>query len=312
MNTLVYHTGALGDFLTILPALDLWRHYNPRHRISLLGRPEFGILAQKKGYLETIYDCRRAEYVPLFTGTLPETLRHWLAQFDSAIVFTADDSPLLETLRGTIPTIYNQQPFPADRIPIIRYHLSLFETVFPLPCDTSLSLTPDVKKDSPRMPRPLCALHPGSGSERKNWPFERFIALSRMIKNDNIGIVWIAGPAEYGFDFPPEDSIVRTDTLCTVAERLHRCTCYIGNDSGISHLAAALGCKSTVLFGPSDPVVWKPAGQSVSVIAMHRDCCPCHPSDPLKPFCGRSCMEDIGIERVYGAYRKFLTKITVK
>ena len=51
-----------------------------------------------------------------------------------------------------------------------------------------------------------------------------------------------------------------------VAEHLLQCRCYLGNDSGISHLAAMLGVPTTVLFGPSDPAIWRPLGSSVEIL----------------------------------------------
>ena len=54
--------------------------------------------------------------------------------------------------------------------------------------------------------------------------------------------------------------------LVVVAEHLQRCSCYLGNDSGITHLAAMLGIPTIALFGPSDPAIWRPVGPDVEVI----------------------------------------------
>ena len=54
--------------------------------------------------------------------------------------------------------------------------------------------------------------------------------------------------------------------LLEVARQLQQCKCYVGNDSGITHLAAMLGVPTIALFGPSDPTTWHPVGPSVRVI----------------------------------------------
>jgi ADP-heptose:LPS heptosyltransferase len=54
--------------------------------------------------------------------------------------------------------------------------------------------------------------------------------------------------------------------LVTVAEHIQRCKCYLGNDSGITHLAAMLSVPTIALFGPSDPAIWHPVGPDVEVI----------------------------------------------
>jgi ADP-heptose:LPS heptosyltransferase len=55
-------------------------------------------------------------------------------------------------------------------------------------------------------------------------------------------------------------------SLLTVARRLQQCQCYIGNDSGLTHLAGMLGLPTLALFGPSDPIIWHPPGPSVTVL----------------------------------------------
>ena len=55
--------------------------------------------------------------------------------------------------------------------------------------------------------------------------------------------------------------------LPTLAALLARCAAYFGHDTGISHIAAAAGTPSTLLFGPTDPATWAPQGAHVRVIS---------------------------------------------
>lgn len=96
-------------------------------------------------------------------------------------------------------------------------------------------------------------LHPFSGSARKNWPLENFQALAARLP----GVRWTAGPEE------PLAEATRFDSLADLAAWLSGARLYIGNDSGITHLAAAVGTPVLALFGPSDPQVWCPAGGHV-------------------------------------------------
>lgn len=96
-------------------------------------------------------------------------------------------------------------------------------------------------------------LHPFSGSTRKNWPLENFRALAARLDN----VAWTCGP---------EDNLpgaTRFDNLADLARWLAGARLFIGNDSGITHLAAAVGTPTLALFGPTDPAIWCPAGDHV-------------------------------------------------
>lgn len=106
----------------------------------------------------------------------------------------------------------------------------------------------------------FAAIHPFSGSPRKNWPLERFRAVCRSLP---IPVQFCAGPEE------PLENAVRISNLYDLGCWLSEAEFYIGNDSGISHLAAAFGTPVYALFGPTDPAIWSPRGRNVHVI--HRD-----------------------------------------
>jgi heptosyltransferase-3 len=103
----------------------------------------------------------------------------------------------------------------------------------------------------------FAVIHPFSGSARKNWPLERFRELADRLARP---VRWCAGPEE-----TLEDA-VRFDNLYELAGWLANARVYIGNDSGITHLAAAVGAPVVAIFGPTDPIVWAPRGERVSVI----------------------------------------------
>jgi len=141
-------------------------------------------------------------------------------------------------------------------------------------------------------------IHPGSGSPAKNWPAEKFAALAGKIRNEtDFEPLVIGGEADVKEitcmrsllpDFHIHDNL----PLLEVASILSAAGGFVGNDSGITHLAAALGIPTVALFGPTDPAIWAPRGKNVSVIKSRL------PS--------RDSLSEIGIEAVFQALIKTL------
>jgi ADP-heptose:LPS heptosyltransferase len=77
------------------------------------------------------------------------------------------------------------------------------------------------------------------------------------------------------------------------------CCLFVGNDSGITHLAAAVDTPTMALFGPSDQATWKPFGPQVRVINAQPQCAPCHPRLISNDSCSKNCMQAITVETVY-------------
>jgi ADP-heptose:LPS heptosyltransferase len=105
--------------------------------------------------------------------------------------------------------------------------------------------------------RTRIVIHPFSGSQRKNWPLHYFRALACRLP---LPVEWSAGPEE------ALDGATRFDNLLDLAGWLAGAELYIGNDSGITHLAAATGTPTLALFGPTAPNLWAPRGHNVMVI----------------------------------------------
>ena len=100
-------------------------------------------------------------------------------------------------------------------------------------------------------------IHPFSGSARKNWPLVRYRELARQLR---CAVEWTAGPDE---DLP---EATRFSDLHELARWIAGAQLYIGNDSGITHLAAATGVATLALFGPTSPMMWAPRGANVTVL----------------------------------------------
>jgi ADP-heptose:LPS heptosyltransferase len=114
--------------------------------------------------------------------------------------------------------------------------------------------------DCPRERGGFAAIHPFSGSPRKNWPLARYRQLAEAL-GARMPVAWCAGPEE------ALDGAVRFEDLYDLACWLASASLYVGNDSGITHLAAAVGTPVVALYGPTNPGVWAPRGARVRVVA---------------------------------------------
>ena len=123
---------------------------------------------------------------------------------------------------------------------------------------------------------------------KKNWPLERFLTVAESWDGE---ITFILGPAEIergiGNAIPRGVRVVCPQSLDVLCEQLSASRVYLGNDSGVSHCAAFCGTRSVVLFGPTNPAIWRPLGEHVVVLS----------SDD-------GSMEGIGTDMVLGALRE--------
>jgi heptosyltransferase III len=109
----------------------------------------------------------------------------------------------------------------------------------------------------PSAVRDAIVIHPFSGGPRKNWPLKRYRELASHLR---LPIEWTAGPEE---ELP---EAIRFTSLAELGSWIRGARLYIGNDSGITHLAAAVGVPTLALFGSSSPRNWGPRGDNVTVL----------------------------------------------
>jgi heptosyltransferase-3 len=263
MSSLVYHVGALGDFITVLPALERWRSAHRSDPLLLLGKPAHGALVPH--LVDETWDVRSAPFAPLFSADpgLGPPAAIASAGVTSALLFASPASPLPAALRrGGLTEVVCQEPFPPGRIHVVDYHLSLFDG--PIAPGERIPRVPTRRPHGGE--RAAVALHPGSGSREKNWPLAAFRRLSEELSHRGHRVAWIVGPAEEGIRLPSEDEAWRHLELTELAARLSACSLYVGNDSGVTHLAAATGCPTVALFGRDNASVWAPRGIAVHLV----------------------------------------------
>jgi heptosyltransferase-3 len=290
----IFMTGGIGDFLSSLPALHLLRKAYRNSRILLVGNPLWLPLA-RAGVL--VDEVRSLNDLPLHAGfmsDLPEdhALSRFLATFDLIVSWFGDREGRWEkTLRGAC--VGGLLVHPYHRVHAFEGHVSDFylttlkelglcvhdgigqgQTPSPLLRD---AVCPESHPsgDDRADGGPFLCLHPGSGSDRKNWPKEHFLEVAgRAFRRWRLPSTVLIGPAEQGQRAfwneagGPSLSVKEGLPILEVARMLRRAALYVGNDSGITHLAAAVGVPVVALFGPTDPRRWAPRGGRVQVLAQ--------------------------------------------
>ena len=149
---------------------------------------------------------------------------------------------------------------------------------------------------------PVLVMAPGSGAMEKNWPMSGFCQVAQWWRREKHGkVLALIGPVEVErggvADLQSETLALRDLTLAQCAALLSRCQLYLGNDSGMTHLAAAAGVPTMALFGPSNRTQWSPRGRSVTVISSSLACSPCTTS-VMKSCPHRNCMTTLSADSV--------------
>jgi ADP-heptose:LPS heptosyltransferase len=122
-------------------------------------------------------------------------------------------------------------------------------------------------------------VHPGSGSMAKRWPLENFATLIETLERQQWArAIIVTGYAEEDLEarlhalIPTAKPLVAANwPLLPTMALIGQATIFIGHDSGLTHLAAALGRPTVALFGPTDPEIWEPRGEYVAVVQMVRE-----------------------------------------
>ena len=262
---LVLRGGALGDFLVTLPALALLRHRWPAAHLALVGNATAAVLALDSGLLDRVHSQHEARWAALFDDApLPPDFAAELSSFDLVLNFWPDpDHTLARHFHGlAVPTFLTSSALPTLAPAAAHFCEPL----------RALGLTPATFHHSLAPPTPaarLIAIHPGSGSPQKNWPLSRWTELCTWLTREHCAeLLIITGEVDTAaatvlasFGTPAHQRPLRE-----LVRLLAHCRFFLGHDSGISHLAAACGVPSLLLFGPTDPALWAPPAPHVHVL----------------------------------------------
>ena len=261
-QAVVLFPGALGDLLLAMPAIQSLRHRHAGGRLTLAVSRALRPLAAALRAADTITNLDDAEAVGLFSG---DRVPRWLGERPRLYAWLGSRDP---ALRARLRALASAAEFHA----VVRTdgpeHASVAyaEQVGVAYCPlrwTIPAAEPRVTTLLATLPRPILAIHLGAGSPAKRWTVDGFHELARRWEAGGGGVCEIVGPADG--DIVPVDRASRVVDwpLVDVMALLAGVDCYVGNDSGITHLAAAAGARGVALFGPTSARRWAPLDSGI-------------------------------------------------
>ena len=273
-RVLVIFPGALGDFVCVLPAIEALAMRHRGRAIELMARTELARLAAGRTAVARGHSIDAPHVSALFSES--NDCGKFFAGYERIYSFFASDDTnfrmrLVAAARGEV----SFHPFrPLDdgsHEPHIAaaYLRSIGELDAPLSHPRIEPNRDDLRAAADAIAKARCnlstliAMFPGSGSPTKNWPLDKFVALARIL-SERLNVVFILGPAESAMEktlHEHELPVLKDLDLGTVAGIARLASGFVGNDSGVSHLAAAADAPGVVIFGPSDPSRWRPLGR---------------------------------------------------
>ena len=316
----VIFPGALGDFICFLPALCLLAE---RARVDLFAQNQFADIAPEgvmvrsleRPEIRKLFACGSRIDQDLFDFfEVYQTVYSWLGSgnehFVANLHAAASGRARLFPFRPA--TTWNHQR---------DYYLSCVTPDAMTSSEPLIELRDDVMEWREKFwashaldQHAVLAIAPGSGAREKNWPEDFFLSVVQWWRAATGGTtLLLAGPVEN--ERGGIDRLRRTCLdagalrLSQVAALLCRCTVYLGNDSGVSHLAASLGARTVAIFGPSDARQWAPRGDQVTVVQRNVACSPCL-VPTMKSCSHRACLTELQpseVIKVLGALPEIVT-----
>ena len=327
---LVIRGGAIGDFILTLPAITALRNQFPQAQLEVLGYPHIVQLAQAAGLVDRVQSIEARALAGFFArnGILEPGLIEYFSGFHLIVSYLFDPD---EVFRTNVARCTKAQfiagphrPNESEKIHATKVYLKPLErlAIFEADHPPQLKVGQASRLPSSRVSasenqgsagfadagrrdaRPTLALHPGSGSETKNWPEKNWAdLLQRLLDSTQLNFLLIGGEAEgerlqrlvaamvgrvtpcaplgvdttlgaHGVTRPTNSDfssagrirVAQSLPLVELAQQLQTCAAFVGHDSGISHLAAALGLPGLILWGETIEEIWRPPHEKIFVL----------------------------------------------
>ncbi|MGA4644393.1 glycosyltransferase family 9 protein [Limisphaera sp. 4302-co] len=278
---LVIRGGAIGDFILTLPAIAALRQHFPRAHLEVLGYPHIAQLALAGGWVDAVRPIEARALAGFFArnGPLAENWCDYFSEFDLILSYLYDPDRIFESnVRRCSPAQFIAGPHRPDDsagIHATRVFLQPLERLAIFDADPVPRLHLPDPEPGPDAP---VALHPGSGSERKNWPQARWADLFQYLLHATPRRFLLVGGEAEGERLqhlaaaapPARREVCQSRPLTELARRLKGCAAFVGHDSGITHLAAAVGLPVVVLWPDTPEAVWRPQGEQVRLVRSPR------------------------------------------
>lgn len=325
-TVVILHPGALGDVVLAVPAMRRLLARFPLHRSLLVSNEPIGRFLLECRMIDAWMPVQGVVCTDLFSGAVPASteLRRWLKECDYAVAWITDEGGTLATaLRCCgVREMTIQSPFSPELKAMQqgdRFLETIGETVGDGSLDVRMQLPSDlverghVHLERMGIPsdRSIVLIHPGSGSRWKCVNPEVLALAIEQFQRENMRPLILEGPADResvaGLSkLVPAVPVIAVGDLSIIACLLARSSLYIGNDSGMTHLAAVLTVPSIALFGPTDPERWAPRGPHVTV--LRGASCTCPSWESVAVCSGKPCLA-ISAEVIVAAGKKIAKSI---
>lgn len=286
---LVIRGGAIGDFILTLPVLRALRERFSNADLEVLGYPHIVQVALAGGLADRVSAIEARGMAGFFArnGTLEKKLISYFSEFNLIVSYLFDpDGIFLENVTRCTDAQFIVGPHRLDQDgrthatdsllkPLER--LAIFDAD-PIPRldfpDGEQNVLLDSELSSNGDPKQWLAVHPGSGGEKKNWTEAKWADLiQRLVRETDLKVLLVGGEAEGErlsrvAAFVPKKRLrlARSLSLVEVALLLRQSNAYVGHDSGISHLAGAVGLKGILLWDNTNAAIWKPRTDRLTII----------------------------------------------
>lgn len=273
MDVLLVRAGALGDVVLLRVAVSALRRAG--HGVRLLAPATPGSVLVGPGEADALFALDGAAMAAALSGEPPADAA--LALRADATVALTRSPDLLETLERFTPRLLARDPEPPPgthaawwlAAPVRDLGAADGTLEPPAPMRFTAEEQRAVGALAAALPAGFLAIHPGSGRATKNWPAARFAGLVRARTSGKPWLL-VKGPAD---DEAAAALAGVPDAVCAdglpprgLGALLSAAGLYVGNDSGVSHLAAAAGAPTLALFGPTEPATWAPVGPRVGTV----------------------------------------------
>jgi ADP-heptose:LPS heptosyltransferase len=289
-SILIVHQGALGDFILSLPAVEAIHRFYLEAHFTFIAHPAIVEILQRRPYFTRVFECSDSCWVSLYSsdGKLAGVVHNLLPHVESTFVFGRPANQIIaDNLANHFGnSAHRLDPFPEPDLclSVGDYQCRQLEKLgIPATPPPDAIIAPSHHNvleardflSRNRGPRDrFVLLHPGSGGKQKLWAVAGWLSvINKLSAHRDIRFALLQGPADEGIvqhlrsQLESNSAIlVENWQLGKLAALMREADLYLGNDSGITHLAAASGTPTIALFGPTDPQIWGPKGPQVSII----------------------------------------------
>lgn len=288
-KTLIIHPGALGDVLLSLPAIlrtkDLYKT-----DIHLCSQPQIAHLLKQLSIINDYSDINSAFWLSLYADNLSDAWIDFVSSFTQVYYYSSKPNLVNTSSLASICSGFKViSTIPSEAIHVASYRLRQIDPQMHKAQAQRLSVSDELLEHVKQLLRSKChkkeqkiaVIHAGSGSQSKNIALPIFLNTAKyLIDTKGCFVVFLTGPAELS------ELINRIDDFCKKTQHACHLHClplievsailavsdlYIGNDSGISHLAGFFASKLIVLFCVTDPILWSPLSANITIIMQDYD-----------------------------------------